>query len=97
MKTIKAYAIGALRSWTVWFSALLMALPDILPVVQANFPTFAPFIPDAMESRVMNVIALGILLLRLKTTTCLSQKAQQPPDTHDDGTAASGDESEFGR
>jgi hypothetical protein len=66
---------GAWKSLTVWFSGILMVLPDVLPMLQSNFPTIAPFIPDALESRAMNVIALVILLLRIKTTTSLANKA----------------------
>ena len=56
------------------FGGLLMILPDALPMLQEQWPTIAPFIPDALESRVMNVIALGILLLRVRTTKSLADK-----------------------
>lgn len=65
---------GALKSLTVWFSVLLAAAPEALPVIQSNFATIAPYIPDALESKTMHAIALAILLLRLRTTTALHEK-----------------------
>ena len=65
---------GAWKSLTVRFGGLLMILPDALPMIKDQWPTIAPFIPDALESRVMNVIALGILLLRVRTTKSLADK-----------------------
>jgi hypothetical protein len=65
---------GALRSLTVKFAALLALLPDILGILQAQFDTVRPFIPDALESRWLQVIALIILMLRIRTTTALPKK-----------------------
>lgn len=65
---------GALKSLTVWFAGLLAIAPDALLMTQANFPTIAPFIPEALQSRTMQVIALLILLLRIKTTASLADK-----------------------
>lgn len=86
-ETFSAHARGAMRSLTMWFGAMLLVLPDVLTTVQQNFPTFAPFLPEAMHSRVLNVIALGILLLRIRTTTSLAAKAAERAPPHDDGTA----------
>ena len=71
---VKATLKGAWRSLTVWASVLLGVLPDALPLIQSQFPVIAPYIPDALESRVMNLIAVGILLLRIRTTTSLAAK-----------------------
>lgn len=76
--TIISHLRGALKSLTVWFAALLAVAPDGLTLVQANFPTIAPFIPDSMHSRAMQVIALLILLLRIKTTASLADKGAKP-------------------
>lgn len=73
---LKAWLHGAVRSLTVWFSIILASLPDVLPLVQANFETLKPFIPDVLESRWLNVIALVILLLRMRTTVSLADKGR---------------------
>ena len=77
MDRIKDFMRGAVRSWTVWFSVLLAALPDVLPLVQANFKDVAPYIPDGLEAPIMRGIALVVLLLRLKTTVSLVEKRSQ--------------------
>lgn len=69
---------GALKSLTVWFAAALAAAPDALLMLQANFPTVAPFIPETLQSRTMQVIALLILLLRIRTTASLADKGAKP-------------------
>jgi hypothetical protein len=66
---------GAWRSLTVWFGGMLLLLPDTIALVQDQWPSIAPYIPDALESRVMNVLALVVLLLRLRTTVSLAAKA----------------------
>lgn len=71
---IKATLRGALKSLTVWVSVLLAALPEILPMLQANFSTVAPFIPTELHSRVLQLIALVMLGLRIKTNTSLAAK-----------------------
>lgn len=75
--TIKAHIKGAWRSWTLWFAGALAALPEVLPMVRDSWPDFAPFIPAALQSHVMQLIALGITLLRIKTRTSLAGKGAQ--------------------
>lgn len=76
-ENITATLKGALKSWSVWFAALLAALPEVLPMVQANFATIAPFIPTEKHDLWMRLIALGVLILRLKTNTSLANKGRQ--------------------
>lgn len=71
---MKNWLKGALKSWTVWLSALLAAAPEILPALQANFSVLTPFIPDGSETRTLQVIGVLVFLLRLKTTTSLASK-----------------------
>ena len=75
-KKFMAQLKGALKSWTAWFSALLMAAPELIPLVQQNWPTISPFIPSAMQSKTVQVIGLIALLLRMKTTRSLAAKAE---------------------
>jgi len=74
---VKATLKGLWKSWTAWFAASLAAAPLALPMVQDNFKTFAPYIPDALESHLMQAIALIIVILRIKTTTSLAEKSKQ--------------------
>ena len=74
---IKATLRGLWKSWTAWFAGLLAAAPLALPMVQENFKTFAPYIPDALESSFMQVIAVVIVLLRIKTTGSLAAKGEK--------------------
>lgn len=76
LEYLKATLKGSLKSWTVWFSSLLLALPEILPLVQSNFATIAPFIPESLHSRVLQLIALIMLVLRLRTTRSLAEKGK---------------------
>ncbi len=73
---LKATLRGALKSLTVWVSLLLAALPELLPLIQANFATVAPFIPQQHQTRVLQLIALVMLLLRIKTNTSLAEKGR---------------------
>ena len=73
---IKATLKGLWRSWTAWFAGILAAAPLALPRVQENFKAFAPYIPDALESKFMQLIAVAIVLLRIKTTTSLAEKGK---------------------
>lgn len=74
---VVAHVKGAIKSWTVWFAALLAAAPDVVPMVQQNFTAFAPYIPDALESKFMQAIALIIVMLRIKTTASLAAKGEK--------------------
>lgn len=74
-KKLLANLRGARKSLTVHFAVLLASLPDTLLLLQANFDTLRPFIPDALESRWLQVIALAILILRIRTKSSLSEKA----------------------
>ena len=71
---LKTWMTGAARSLTVWTSLALIAAPDALAYVLANWPALTPFIPPAMQSRVMNVIGLAMFLLRIKTVQSLARK-----------------------
>lgn len=73
---VRATAKGALKSLTVWAAALLAIMPEALPIIQQNFSDFEPFIPKAMQSHVMQLIAVGMVLLRIKTTKSLAAKSQ---------------------
>lgn len=65
---------GALRSLTVWTSVVLGVAPELLPIIQENFSAIAPFIPQVLQPRLLQLIALCIFLLRLRTSASLAAK-----------------------
>lgn len=74
--SLKDHLRHAWKSLTVKVAATLMVLPDVLLLIQANFKDIAPYVPDFLESRALNLCALLMFLLRLKTTTSLAAKAK---------------------
>lgn len=68
---VKAWIKGCLRSWTQWFSVLLMAWPLIEG--QASV-LVAPFLPDGAEKWVIAALGVTSFLLRAKTTESLAAK-----------------------
>lgn len=74
---VKATLKGAWKSWTVWAAGLFAALPEIVPLVLSEWPSFAPFVPDWMESKALQVASLVMVLLRIKTTRALAEKVQK--------------------
>lgn len=74
--TLPDWIKGAKKSLTVWFAVLLAAAPEVLVQLQANFDAVAPFIPKVAQPRLLQLVALGIFLLRMKTTVSLSEKVQ---------------------
>ena len=77
---IRATLKGAAKSLTVWAAGIIAVLPEALPLIRDNFATVAPFIPQALQSRALQFIALLMLVLRLKTNTSLAAKGgnQEP-------------------
>jgi hypothetical protein len=74
---VRAYALGAWRSWTIWAAGVMAVLPDVIPLLQSEFATLAPFIPEWMHSRALQVASLVMVLLRVKTTASLAAKGKQ--------------------
>lgn len=65
------YIRGLLKSWSVWFGTLLVAvpmmMPDIIPIIQDMFG-------DDITKRVVQAIGLITIVLRLKTTESIKEK-----------------------
>ena len=73
-ENIRIWAVGAMKSLTVWTAVALAAAPDVLAQLQANFASVAPFLPQVVQPRLLQLIALLILLLRIRTTASLAAK-----------------------
>lgn len=68
-----AWLKGALKSWTNWFGALLIAAPDIIPAIM---PNLQELLTADSYKRVVQVAGIIVILLRVKTTTSLAEKGK---------------------
>ena len=71
--TWRAWVRGALKSWTTWFGAVLVAGPELLP---ALMPHFKELLTPDTYSRAVQVVGIVVMLLRVKTTTSLAEKGK---------------------
>lgn len=67
------------KSATVWLSALIVSLPDILNYAQANYPSIAAYLPHALQDPVMRYIGVAVFLARLRTLVKLPPPAPSTP------------------
>lgn len=67
----KPWAIGAMRSWTMWLGGLLVVLPELMnalaPIVTAQWGA------DVWQ-RVMQLVGVVVILLRIKTVESIPEK-----------------------
>lgn len=77
MKHWQNVASGMARSFTIWFAGIVAFLPEILPLIHSEFATFAPFIPAKWQPIALKLVALGIVILRMRTNASLAEKGQQ--------------------
>lgn len=62
------------RSATVYVSAIIIALPDLVLFLQANAAEVAKYIPDAYSSRWISLLGIATLVARMRSLV----KVQQP-------------------
>ncbi len=62
---------GAAKSMTVWLGGLLVALPELVPLLA---PHLQEMLTPDLYKRVMQVFGLLVILVRFRTTQPLSQK-----------------------
>ena len=67
----QAFAKGAMKSWTNWLGALLIAWPVIGPEVE---PAMQNVLGSAVTNKLISVVGLLVILLRVKTTESLTSK-----------------------
>lgn len=68
---LESFLLGMLKSWTAWFGTLLIALPDLLPLVM---PELEKLLTPTAFTRTTQIIGLIVILLRVKTTTSVIEK-----------------------
>lgn len=66
------WAKGAVKSYTNWFGALLIAWPTIQPQVQ---PSLEYVLGKGATSHLIQAVGAIVILLRVKTTKALKEKA----------------------
>lgn len=69
---VQAAVSGAARSKTMWFGALLIALPQVWDVLA---PVFTPLIGEPNVGTVSTVIGALVMVLRVFTTKPLHEKS----------------------
>lgn len=73
-ESLTAWLKGALKSWTVWLGGFLVALPELLPLLD-------PAIKDMLDAdtyrRVMQIAGIAVILVRFRTTQPLNEKVKQ--------------------
>lgn len=71
-------AKGMLRSWTLWFNGILLALlpfaSDILLLLPQILPEIQPYMPANAYEFMGKVVVIGNILLRFRTTKPLAEK-----------------------
>lgn len=69
---------GALRSWTMWFNALMINLVWILPALESALPELKSLMPENQFAYIVVILGIGNKILRMKTSMSLADKAPLP-------------------
>lgn len=64
---------GALKSFTMWFGAFLLAWPELAPEITKSL---MDLLGENAALKTVQVIGLFVMLLRLKTNNALSDKVK---------------------
>ncbi len=68
---MKEILTGAVKSFTVWFGAFILAWPEISVALSDNFVSL---LGTEANNVIMRVMGIVVILLRLKTNESLSDK-----------------------
>ena len=71
---IKEWVVGAFKSWTVWFNAVLLTAGMFANEIMAALPGMREFLPPEMYGKVFLGACAVNILLRIKTNTALNNK-----------------------
>ena len=74
LSAFKTKAKPFYRSITIWVGALITALPDVLMLLQANWPDIAAMLPEAWREDSVRLIGVAVLICR--ALTLVKQKKQ---------------------
>lgn len=71
---MKKWLAGAIKSWTIWFNSVVLALVPIIDILKDSLPQLQEYI----DATTYKLIGLAVLLvnigLRIKTTKSLAEK-----------------------
>lgn len=62
------------KSATVYVSAIIIALPDIVLFLQANAAEVARYIPEAYSSRWISLLGVATLIARMRSMVKVQQQ-----------------------
>lgn len=65
---------GALKSWTVWFNALMATAIPFLDYAQDQIPSLSGLVPSDFYRYVLGAVVVANLFLRFKTDRSLASK-----------------------
>jgi hypothetical protein len=66
-------AKGVAKSWQMWFGALLVAWPEVQPMLAESL---IPIIGQENWGRALQLIGVAVILLRIKTTQSIAAKGK---------------------
>ena len=70
---MKDLARGSIRSWSLWFGALLLALPEIIDQLG---PDLLELLGSDAYERLLRIAGVVAIALRFKTTQSIAQKGR---------------------
>jgi hypothetical protein len=76
-QNLQAWLLGFLQSKTAWFGGLLVALPEILPMITPNLQAL---LSPEQYLRAVQIIGIVVIVLRATTKSSVSDKGRRPVD-----------------
>lgn len=67
----RRHLVGASRSWTIRFNAALLLASQAVPMIRAQLPDLAGWLPSHDQMRLAAVLAAVGIALRIKTRSAL--------------------------
>lgn len=67
---------GTLKSWSMWLGGILIALPDVLPLIS---PQLEQMLDADAYKRLMQGVGIIVILLRYKTRESVLEKGAKAP------------------
>lgn len=71
---LRTHVPAMTKSFTAWFGTLLAFAPIWVPMLQQNFDSLRPLIPDALENHIMYWVGAIVVILRMKTSIQAAKK-----------------------
>ncbi len=71
---LKADAVKAHKSLTIWFNSVMGVAVVVLPMAQDNFAQLQDYLPAELYHDMMGLLVVGNIILRFRTSTALSAK-----------------------